>query len=81
METNHTPGPWEIKSYDSSKPKKSILEIESDGKCISTPDIDFRTPEEAIANSKLIAHAPNMLLALQQINLLCVTTRTYGEIN
>lgn len=67
MTTQHTPGPWRfttdaIAIWNSAAAKKTlcIADMGSEG----SPDIDYA---ETLANARLIAAAPIMLLALKEM--------------
>ncbi len=64
MKTKHTQGEWTAEQYDIGR--KQIL-IESEGKIISEVETELRNIEEAEANAKLIAAAPEMLLMLNRL--------------
>lgn len=64
--TPHTPGPW---STDAELAHESVLDYK--GKlvadcCILFPD-GGRTPDENYANARLIAAAPDLLAALEEV--------------
>lgn len=59
--SEHTPGPWSVEPYD--KYQKDIIIIEP--RCsVDNDDVDH---EEAEANARLIAAAPDLLEALQAV--------------
>lgn len=72
MSAKHTPGPWCLS-------KESMTIITQDMSCIGSEGVligsasghpnsgFFPTDEEAVANARLIAAAPDLLAALQEI--------------
>ena len=59
MTTNHTPGPWSV----GTKIKDVVF---SGDRAICGPCY-YRTAEENAANARLIASAPDLLAALEQL--------------
>lgn len=56
----HTPGPWTVKEH------REHLHIYTDGVQVDHHIFERDNPED-VANARLIAEAPNMLVALQTI--------------
>lgn len=64
MTTQHTPGPWNFYD-DSNDGKTNRIEIVAIGKTVAR--IYHSVPEEDLPNARLIAAAPDLLEALQDI--------------
>lgn len=79
VESKHTPGPWNRTPTQGGEPGLIIESIDSpDGHIVATAlrslqtgvaavGTDWRTKEEAEANARLIAAAPDLLLALKAV--------------
>lgn len=68
MEAKHTPGPWGCESAMSSDLDSIRYITNPDGKSIARVRIrNFQSQDEALANARLIAAAPDLLAALQGI--------------
>lgn len=66
----HTPGPWLIKKrHDEPEYSNSILSVEADGKDFvdSVATLYGCEDPEKLANARLIAAAPELLQALQNL--------------
>jgi hypothetical protein len=63
MNTKHTPGPWRT---DVSDPAFVNYDVRTDDTIICTMGIEMPTEEEA-ANARLIAAAPELLEALEDL--------------
>jgi hypothetical protein len=64
----HTPGPWEVKTHPSRFSPETIIEdgvCGPDGEQIRVHGMTLTSSEEAKANSRLIASAPDLLQALE----------------
>ena len=62
--SKHTPGPWAVSSTE----RRYVREVNGKRYVASCTDSqDYRTYEEAEANARLIACAPEMLEALQDL--------------
>lgn len=65
MTTKHTPGPWRVK-HKAKLGWAGVLTQEGD--IIADIDVDgqdFREPEQALDDARLIAAAPDLLTALE----------------
>ena len=69
MTTKHTPGPWRVKHSAKlgwagvlTEKGDIIADVALDGQ-------DFRDPEQALVDARLIAAAPDLLAALHRISL------------
>lgn len=82
--TKHTPGPWRIdpdfnRDVQTADGAHEIATAEY-GKPLCT-DADYSVPQdfdEAIANARLMAAAPDLLAALQMARSLMVTVNNYS---
>ena len=81
----HTPGPWKQRVWDYSHatPPRKELNIENETNLIATLQCDFPGDnpyiipgDEARANARLIAAAPELLEALEDA---CLTYAVHGE--
>lgn len=57
MNTKHTPGPWRINQYDEP--------VDASGENIRAKGLALTNTDEAKANTRLIAAAPELLAALK----------------
>jgi hypothetical protein len=62
--TLHTPGPWQVSPYGNITSKSLTV--------ASVEQIDFVTESEKQANARLIAAAPDLLSALENLMARCV---------
>ena len=78
---SHTPGPWKAWEYPPYQfdPRETWTISDSDGNDICTAE-DMSSAEEAGANARLIAAAPELLVAAQNavhaLRYLCNNTST-----
>ena len=67
MTTKHTPGPWRVK-HKAKLGWAGVLTQEGDIIAdIVVDGQDFRDPEQALDDARLIAAAPDMLAALERL--------------
>ena len=68
-EVKHTPGPWRTRKSESEAPDDFVVMADKTGEsiCDCTAGNPYMSEEEALANARLIATAPEMLLALKEI--------------
>lgn len=64
---NHTPGPWSIVPAHQAVNSWIVGAVDGDSVADCSPGSPFTTSDQATANAKLIAAAPDMLEALQRI--------------
>ena len=85
--TQHTPGPWKfaVWDYDHASPPRKELNIESSSLLLATLQCDhagsnpYTVPkEEAEANARLIAAAPELLEALEGV---LISSEDGGDMN
>jgi hypothetical protein len=68
METKFTPGPWHaVETGDGSKPRYWIVQDPATwvNRVAAVPDYDHC---DAVANARLIAAAPDLLAALEEVS-------------
>lgn len=65
--TQHTPGPWSIAMDDGAYPKAIIEALDGDG-YESTIAVVYKFDDNLDSNAHLIAAAPELLAALEQID-------------
>jgi hypothetical protein len=72
MDTKHTPGPWEVRcGQETNRPRAIVAPNDTGpggvGSIVRWNGIGFPSSPAAQANARLIAAAPDMLEALQEI--------------
>ena len=61
--SKHTPGPWRISKFENTTATRMVMG--ADNFAVTCVMERLSTPEENIANARLIASAPDLLAALQ----------------
>ena len=71
MKTKHTPGPWMVHTYDVNLgPYNKALDVGTSGRAVAKVIGEFENPkvgDQARANARLIAAAPELLEALEAV--------------
>ncbi len=65
--TEHTPGPWRFKQQAWNHWTIHDSDVKTIASCISLTEPYMPSPNELIANVRLIAAAPNLLIALEKL--------------
>jgi hypothetical protein len=64
-QTKHTPGPWHVQRHDAGDSRR--ITITGRSGMVAVADVDWNSPIENDANAALIASAPELLMALRNL--------------
>lgn len=80
MTTQHTPAPWDINGQTITSGETAIAQFFQSKGNVEHQHYDNPKKDEAQANARLIAAAPELLEALKKIHAICGNTLSTHEI-